>query len=89
MVIAFIPFGFLLPVIHNKIKNSFHIIIATLSFSVLVEVLQHITSRGVADIDDVISSVLGSLIGYSLLKIMLKVILILKKSFSNQKIIEN
>ncbi|WP_160672226.1 VanZ family protein [Clostridium sp. C8-1-8] len=85
-VIAFIPFGFLIPVIVNKIKNANSIALVSLAFAIFTEVLQHITKLGVADIDDVMSAIIGSLVGYALLKLMVKIILTIKKLVSNLKL---
>ncbi|QAA32440.1 VanZ family protein [Clostridium manihotivorum] len=85
-MIAFIPFGFLLPVIINKLKSVNIIVLISLAFATFIEVLQHITKLGVADIDDVMSAIIGSLFGYALLKLMVKLILNLKKLVSNLKL---
>lgn len=88
MVIAFIPFGFLIPIMYNRIKRIRDVIIASILLSMLTEVLQHITKRGVADIDDIILSTIGSILGYILLKLIMKFMLRLKKAALNIKIVE-
>lgn len=74
-VILFIPFGFMLPLIHNKGKNIKSNIIFSFMFSLIIELMQYIFSIGVFDIDDIILNLCGSLIGfgiYKLLSILLK-----------------
>lgn len=89
LVIAFIPFGFLIPIIINKIKKLRNVIVVSASFSFIVEALQLITRNGVADIDDIILNVIGSILGYILLLLIVKSELFLKKVISNLKIAEN
>jgi len=61
-IILFIPFGFMFPIIHQKLSK------ATIAFGVLlslaIEIMQYITGRGLADIDDLINNALGAVIGY-------------------------
>lgn len=80
MIIAFIPFGFIIPIIHNRINRVNKIIILSIALSFLTEVLQHITKRGVADIDDIILNTVGGILGYVLLKLVLKFMLLLKNT---------
>lgn len=85
MVIAFIPFGFLIPIMHNRIRKLRDVIIASISFAALVEVLQYITKRGIADIDDIILSAIGSILGYILLTLIVKSASLIKKGLSSIK----
>lgn len=87
IMIAFIPFGFLIPIIHNRTRRIRDVIIVTIAFSALVEALQYITRRGSADIDDIILSTVGGIIGFIILKLFVKFILLLKKSVSNNNAI--
>lgn len=89
LVIAFIPFGFLVPIMLNKIKRLRDVIAISASFSFIVEALQLITRHGVADIDDIILSVVGSILGYTLLMLTVKSALHLKKMVTNLKIVKN
>ncbi len=67
-VLAFVPFGFLLPAMWPKGEKHHPIaaILVTLSFSVVVEILQFATKSGIADIDDVILNTAGGFLGYIL-----------------------
>lgn len=62
-IIAFIPMGFLIPLIMRK--PSF---VKTIGISIVtiigIEIIQFVTYLGSADIDDVILNMLGCVIGY-------------------------
>lgn len=89
MIIAFVPYGLLTPIIfHKRINKLYHVIFAAISCSLFVELLQHLTARGTADIDDILLSTIGSILGYVLLKFIMKSINFLKKTTSNVKIVE-
>jgi glycopeptide antibiotics resistance protein len=89
MVIAFIPFGLLIPILYNRIKRSFDIIFASALMSMCFEVFQFITNRGIADIDDIILNTLGGILGFTFLKAMVKLVSFLNKKISDRKIVED
>ena len=62
-VLAFAPFGFILPIISKENRNIFHIIILSLEFSLAVELLQLIFRVGIFDVDDLILNTFGGFIG--------------------------
>ena len=63
-VVAFIPFGFLVPLASKGKLRFWSVALFTLEFSVLVEVLQLFTRVGSCDVDDVILNTLGGMLGY-------------------------
>lgn len=63
-VVAFIPFGYLLPLASRGRLRFWSVALFTLEFSVLVEVLQLFTRVGSCDVDDVILNTLGGVFGY-------------------------
>lgn len=65
-VIAFIPFGYLLPKIVKKKLGLFYTVLFSFEFSLLVELTQLISRTGSFDVDDLILNTLGGLIGYIL-----------------------
>ncbi|QWH17885.1 VanZ family protein [Bacillus mycoides] len=76
-VLLLMPLGFLAPLIWNKFKKVKNAILLGFIISVSIELLQLIESLvsgwgRITDIDDVICNVLGSIIGYSIYKITLK-----------------
>ena len=61
-VLLFIPIGFLLPMV---IKKPIWLpLIIGIGISVVVEIIQLITHRGLCETDDVISNTIGLVIGY-------------------------
>lgn len=76
-VLLLMPLGFLAPLIWNKFNKVKNTILLGFIISVSIELLQLIESLvngwgRITDIDDVICNVLGSIIGYSIYKITLK-----------------
>lgn len=65
-VIAFIPFGYLLPKMVKKKTRLFHTVLFSFEFSLLVELTQLISRTGSFDVDDLILNTFGGLIGYIL-----------------------
>ena len=63
-VIGFIPYGFILPVITNRMRSGFLIIFSGFSISLTVELIQLVTKVGCFDVDDLILNTLGSAVGY-------------------------
>lgn len=63
-IVAFIPLGFLLPIIFKKMRKLPKIILTSFSVSLLFEVIQLLIAIGSFDIDDILLNVFGSLIGY-------------------------
>ncbi|MBQ6857301.1 MAG: VanZ family protein [Lachnospiraceae bacterium] len=63
-VLAFMPFGFILPEVWDQL-NRWHIItILGFLFSLLVETAQLISRVGSFDVDDLLLNTIGALIGY-------------------------
>ena len=65
-VIGFLPFGFILPVILDKMRSGWLIVLAGFGLSVTVEVIQLITKVGCFDVDDMILNTAGAALGYLL-----------------------
>lgn len=63
-VAAFMPFGFLLPLISERRKNTFHALLYTLLLSFCAECIQLLTRTGAFDVDDLILNTAGGILGY-------------------------
>lgn len=63
-VMGFIPYGFILPIIHRGLRSGFLIILSGFALSLCVETIQLITKVGCFDVDDLILNTLGAAIGY-------------------------
>lgn len=65
-ILLFIPFGILLPCIWQPMRRLRSFIPAPLICSGLLEAMQWITGRGYCQLDDIITNVLGGLLGFLL-----------------------
>jgi glycopeptide antibiotics resistance protein len=62
-----IPFGFLLPIVYNKINSFFKFFASNILFILFVESFQFFTRIGFFDVDDIFLNFVGSLCGYLVL----------------------
>jgi glycopeptide antibiotics resistance protein len=63
-IILFVPFGFLLPLIWNRFYNAVTCIVAGFIFSIAIEVSQYLTKRGFFQTDDIITNIVGTILGF-------------------------
>ncbi len=64
----FIPFGFLLPMIWQKLK-SYAVISLGFCLSLIIEVSQLVLAKGMFEIDDLVLNTAGCAVGYLIYKI--------------------
>ena len=67
-IILFVPLGVLIPVVTDW-KKIWRTAVASIGFSLLIEIIQLISSRGCFDPDDVILNGLGCFLGYGFYKV--------------------
>lgn len=70
-IILFMPVGFLVPAVTGW-KKMWKTVVAGISFSIFIEIIQLITSRGCFDFDDVLLNGLGTVIGFGLYSVVRK-----------------
>lgn len=70
-VLAFVPYGMVLPMLSEKRRNIFLVTLLTFEFSLIIEVTQLLTKAGCFDVDDLILNTLGGALGYILYKILI------------------
>lgn len=63
-VAAFMPFGFILPMVWNRLNRWYTIVLLGFLFSFCIETAQLITRVGCFDVDDMLLNTVGALIGY-------------------------
>ena len=63
-VIAFIPFGMLIPKLLPRFSNWFWVTLLAFEFSLCVEVVQLCFKLGSFDVDDLLLNTIGGFIGY-------------------------
>jgi len=83
-ILAFMPMGFLLPIIFHTLKSFKRITTLTFLISFFLEMTQFLLKLGITDIDDVILNTLGGFLGYLLLILSRKILnQIMKKDGAN------
>lgn len=75
-IIMFLPYGVLLPIAFKRIRKLWMCTTSACLISCTLEVMQHITGRGYAQIDDVVTNTLGAAAGYIVFKIFDKLRLV-------------
>ena len=68
-VIMFIPIGFLLSIIDKRV---WLVLLISLSFSCLIEILQLLLETGLCELDDAFHNTMGALIGLLISKCIIK-----------------
>lgn len=63
-IIAFLPLGFLLPIVSTKQNKFINSMLTCLLIIICIEIFQFITCLGYFDIDDIILNELGCIIGF-------------------------
>jgi len=63
-VVAFMPFGFLLPMITERKTTAAKVFLYGFLLSLVVESIQIVSKTGAFDVDDLILNTIGSVLGY-------------------------
>lgn len=71
-VAVFIPFGFALPLLFERIKSFLQVLILSFSMSLLAETMQLVLKVGCFDVDDLLLNTIGGCIGYVVYRIFLR-----------------
>ena len=70
-LILFLPMGMALPVLfENKFNRSWKLLVFVAVVVIICEVIQFVTVRGSADIDDVILNTVGAAVGYGIVHLI-------------------
>ena len=64
-IAVFVPFGILLPLLSNREKKWYWVLLTAMAMAVGFEGLQFATAHGICDIDDVLMDTLGAMLGWS------------------------
>ncbi|WMJ89641.1 VanZ family protein [Anaerocolumna sp. MB42-C2] len=78
-VLAFAPFGFVLPIISAGNRKLINITLLSLEFSLTIELIQLIFKVGIFDVDDILMNTLGGILGGICFLICHKLIKSIKK----------
>ena len=71
-IIMTVPFGILFPLIKEKFRSVFLMFISGFVFSLLIELAQYFTGRGLFEFDDLFNNTVGALFGYLILNILIR-----------------
>lgn len=69
-VVAFMPFGFFLPILWPKSGRFLFVTFWSMMFSLVVETIQLVYKVGTFDVDDLFLNTLGGILGYFMMRIM-------------------
>lgn len=67
-IVAFMPFGFFLPVFSKRCHAFLNILFYSFELSLMVELIQLITKVGSFDVDDIFLNTLGGVLGFFIYK---------------------
>ena len=70
-ILLFIPYGILVPWAFERCRKLFSGVLLGIITSLFIECLQLITSRGYFQIDDILTNVAGTILGYLMFKVFL------------------
>lgn len=68
-VLAFMPYGFLLPLLNRAYRRFYLILILSVVFSLVIETSQLLLKVGVFDVDDILMNSTGGILGYLIFRI--------------------
>lgn len=63
-VLAFMPYGFLLPLLNKAYRGFYRIVLLSILFSFVIEVSQLLLKVGVFDVDDILMNSIGGILGF-------------------------
>ncbi|MGL5316465.1 MAG: VanZ family protein [Peptostreptococcaceae bacterium] len=82
-ILMFVPLGVLLPIMFKTCQKFWVTYLVGFSATIILEVIQLITKRGIFEIDDIFNNTLGCLIGYGIVMILIS---LFKYKKSSEKI---
>ena len=71
-IAVFVPWGFLFPILFEKMKDFRWNVIGATGVSLVIEVIQFLFKIGLFEFDDIFHNTLGALIGYAIWKAICK-----------------
>jgi len=71
-VLLFIPLGLFLPGLSRRLRKFCPVLLTGFLLSVIIELTQYVTSRGYLQTDDVLLNTLGCVIGYAVIRCLIR-----------------
>lgn len=69
-IVAFMPFGFFLPILWPRSGKFLYVTFWSFSFSLVVETIQLVYKVGTFDVDDLFLNTLGGIFGYMMMRLL-------------------
>lgn len=85
-VIAFLPFGFMLPLLSVKCRKFLYVTFLSLIFSLSIELVQLALKVGIFDVDDVLMNTAGGMLGGLIFFICYGILTLIKRYQAKKKI---
>lgn len=83
-VLLFIPIGVLLPMSWKRCQNVWWSFLAGGVLSAMIEGIQYVTKRGFVQLEDIVTNVMGTLIGFLLFSVIKLVYILVVRYISNK-----
>lgn len=83
-IMMFVPMGIMLPLIFKYCKRFWVTYLSGFLFTIVLEVIQLVSSRGIFELDDIFNNTLGCIIGYGLVMIIFMSIAYRKKQYKHK-----
>ena len=71
-IIMFVPMGYFLPIVTNRARSWWKVILLGVGISIGIELLQYVTLLGMFDVNDLFNNTIGVVIGWIIWKIILE-----------------
>lgn len=78
-IIMTIPFGIFLPLLYKPFRSFRRVAFAGFLYSLLIEISQFISGRGLFELDDLFNNTIGAMLGYCLYILFNKVMIYILK----------
>ena len=78
-IIMTIPFGIFLPLLYKPFRSFRRVAFAGFLYSLLIEISQFISGRGLFELDDLFNNTIGAMLGYWLYILFNKVMIYILK----------
>ena len=85
-ILMFVPLGIILPLIFRKCRKFWVTYLVGFLSTVLLEVIQLVTKRGIFEFDDIFNNTLGCVIGYGIIMIILLGFMDKKRQLKNKSL---
>lgn len=85
-ILIFVPLGVLLPILSKKYSTFSKVFVSGFKITFTIEILQFFLQIGQFDIDDIILNTLGTIIGYSFIRLLIITPIFTKWKFAKRMI---